>query len=283
MPQPPDWLSLVKFVTKYYISGCERPWSMYAEAATDTSKDIAMAFLSLSVTDIVKEFFRPKGLRSKRHGRKGSKSRGVTGGIPDPNEMVAKSVRADLGLEPPKYRLGNAVFYVVDDVFDRVTWTVALFEMASDLIYSTLLGVLEADNSFCPQIARLGRRCGFGVEGGPGPEWEPLNMLQEKFKVGIISDNGFTCRVPEGQFVATLGVKMRRSSGSGGLRIRIRTTDVPTKVIAESPSVIAPFETWTDLLCSGEVKGPVGLAWEVSVNGGFADTLVGDLVVLEIF
>lgn len=255
---------------------------MYAEAAVPASKRIFMVFTGLSVQDMVKEFFRPQGLRSSRHGRKGNKARTRGGGIPDPNERVAKNLRSALDVQPPKYRLPNAALYVASDVADRLAWTVALLEMSEDLIYSTLLGVLEGDPKFCPNLGRLHRAAGFSVEGVPGMAWHPVNMPILHYKVKVISDNEVTIRVPEGTYSVTLGFKATAPSGDIPVQARMIRTISGYPPLAVSDWTTVPQGSTADFLLNAVVEGPMGITWEVREDGSFFDILEADLIALEV-
>lgn len=264
------------------MSGCEAPWSLYAEKAIPQSKEILLAFLGLSSTEIVKEFFRPQGPRTKRHGRKGRKSGGPRGGIPDPNERIAQRLRMDTDLWRPKYNVPTGVFYEVGDVIDRAAWTVALLEMSEELIYETLLGVLEGDKTFCPSISRLHRFSGFHTEGGPGPDWAPINQSGLHYKVGVISDTGFSARVDPGSYSLTFGCKALRSTTTNWVKIRLRESLPPFRVLAESPETETPVGETVDLLIHANVEGPMSFVWEVTEDTGFWFAVESDVLVLEI-
>lgn len=278
----PPWLDKVKFIAKYYISGCEAPLGVYAEKAVPQAKETVMILTTLGAADIVKEIFRPKGLRSMRHGRKGRKSRGGGGGIPDFDQMTAKVLREDLNLPRIAYSIPAAVFYVVDDVIDRIVYTVMITEMLTDLVYESLLGVLEVDKNFCPNIRRMWRTGDFSVQGNPGGAWGALNCGALRYKVGIISDTPFTFALPKGQFSVTLGVKMIAPASDCTVQFRFKNPLPPFQDYALTEGVFVGADNSVDQIVNCEITGPANVAVQYREDGSFWDVIRSDLMVLEI-
>lgn len=285
MQQPhykPPWIDRIRFIGKYYISGCEAPIGIYAEMAQPAAKRIALVFTTLSVAEIVKEFFRPRGLRSRRHGRKGRKSRGYRGGIPDPNELIGDRLPGKYDYWNRSYGLGTRIFYVVDDVIDRVLWTAFLLEMADDLVYSTLLGVMEWNPDKCANIRRMWRRGGYRVEGGAGPVWEPVEAGPTIYNYGINSPQSSLFFLPEGTFTCTFGAKLQAPSGQRKVTLRFRQIEAPYAVYAETPEIDVLTSENTDAVLQATITGPTGVVIEGKEDGGFWDINFCDLSVLEI-
>lgn len=284
-PQPnvkPSWLDRIEFIGRYVLSGCEAPAGVYAEAALPAAANIIPLFLGLSVDDFVKEMFRPKGLRSKRHGRKGRKSGRGPRGIPDPNELAGRGVSAELGLADRSYGVPTRAFYVISDGIDRIDWTVALVEAADELVYTTLLGVLQHQGNQCPNLRRLWRQGGHAVNGGVGPQWQPISGGALKYAVGISSPIGSLLFLPEGRFSITLGLKASAPNGQVDVEIIMSEAGNRSNRFASSGWLNIPKPGTTDFLLNCQVRGPVGVAIEAQHSGEFWDTENCDLMVLEI-
>lgn len=278
----PPWLDRIRFIGKYYISGCEAPWGIYAESALPAVKRTLLVFVDISIDQVIKEFFRPKGLRSRRHGRKGWKSRGRRGGIPDIDELVAKGLPGKDDYYNRRYGVGTAVFYVIDDVIDRVEWTVLLLEMVDDITYSSLLGAMEWNSNKCEQIRRMWRRGRYHVEGGAGPTWEPVGAGPIIYNYGIGSPHDEVFYLPAGTFSCTFGAKIKAPSGERQVRLRFRQIESPYKIYTEGGPFTAPQSENGDALINAVIQGPTGVVIEGAEDGGFWDINYSDLCILEV-
>lgn len=278
----PPWIDRVNFIKTYYLSGCQQPLTVYAEFAKPIAIETALVFTQLSVTDIVKELFRPRGLRSARHARNGRTNRKYRYGIPDTDEMIARRLRTDLNIQRPKFNFVNGVFYEVTDLFDRLNYTIMLVELSTDLVYGTLLGIIENKPEFCPNIRRLRRSSGFMVEGAGPPSWDPFNQSIEHYKVGIISDTGFTMQLPPGKFNVTWGAKCLADDKPTKASFRIKQSSGAEKVYGQVTDLQLNSESPVDMLLNVDIQGPVNVTWQVNSDDGFWFSLESDLVVLEV-
>lgn len=264
------------------MSGCEAPWGAYAEFAVPQSKEILMVFSALSVRDIVKEFFRPRGLRSKRHGRKGRKSRGRAGGIPDPNEMWGKRLVENTDFNRRKYGTPTRIFYAVDDVIDRVTWTLTLVEMSTDLIYESLLGVMEHNGGNCDTLRRMWRKGNNRVEGAPLGNWHPYTCGPVQYIKGVSSPNGAIIFNIGGLLSVTLGSSITSYVQNTKVQVRFRNLDPPFQVydvtdwIQVGPGINAEF------VLNTQINSSQSVGIEARETVGFFDVIHDDLMVLDI-
>lgn len=241
-----------------------------------------MVFTSLSLRDIIKEFFRPKGLRSQRHGRKGRKFRRAPRGIPDPNEMIAKRLVENTAFNRRKYGMPTQIFYVVDDVIDRITWTVCLIEMADDLIYNTLIGVLEHEGEKCPNLGRLAMRGGYHVEGGAGPQWQSVGLGAVQYAIDIAHGGGAVIFMPDGSYSYSFGAKVIAPSHPLMLRLRLLRTGGGGGVLEMTDWIQVKENETTDIIIHATIEGPATVTLQAEHDGGFWDVAQSDLAVLEI-
>ncbi|MGL5733670.1 MAG: hypothetical protein ACRCYS_02295 [Beijerinckiaceae bacterium] len=278
----PDWITKVRFLANYYLSGCSAPWGAYAEKAQPQALETVMILTTLSAADIVKEFFRPQGLRSARHGRKGRKSRGSVGGIPDPNEMFARTLRGDLDFNGIKYNLPTAVFYVVDDVIDRIFYTVLIVELATDIAYEAVLGLLEVDKTFCPSIGRMWRTNGFLQEGGPATGWQNMGQGSLRYTVKVFSPNQFIFGIDNGTYSITMGARITSARFNTRVKFRIQTVAPLIKTWAESDWIEVRMGETSDVIINAVIEVDCGVVIEYIDEGGFWEVVRSDLMVLEI-
>ena len=278
----PPWLDKVNFILEYYFSGCEAPWSIYADAAWPTAKELAIALVALSADDILKEIFRPKGLRSARHGRKGRKSSGRPRGIPDVNELIAQKSGARELTWDRKYGVGTAALYVGTDVIDRVNNTAFMVEGLTDLAYSAILGALEFNGANCSTLGRSHKTGGYHVEGGAGPVWEPYSQGVTQYQ--------FRCRwfaahfldLDEGYWSITSGNNMRVVGSPNWCQMRARHSVSGGRVLAESNRVDLVPGVHQDMMLNFRVQGPISIVFEITTGPGFVDCWYQDCTVLQI-
>lgn len=279
--QPP-WLDKIRFALRFYVSGCEAPWGVYAEAAFDEAKEITMILAGVSMADIVKEFFRPAGLRSKRHGRKGRKSRGRSGGIPDLNELYGKRLRGDLDIADRKYGIPTRAFYVVDDIIDRAAWTVLLLEMSQDLVYETLLGVAQFDSAACATLRRMWRKSGYRVEGAPLGAWHPYTCGAIQYINGVSSPNGALVFNIGGKLSVTLGSLITSPVQTTSVQVRFRNTDPPFQIFDQTDWIQVGPGVSKEFILNTIIDQTQGVAIEARETVGFFDVIHDDLMVLDI-
>lgn len=278
----PPWLDQIKYVKTYYVSGCSQSLALYAEYAVPIAKETVIALTTLSITDMVKEFFRPAGLRDSRHGRKGRRTRGPDGGIPDGNELVARKVRSAVAYPGLTYSTPAGIFYVVDDIDDRIANTVFMVELLNDVIYGTLFAVIDVDRTQCPNIRRL-KKDGFPhTEGNVGPGWNAVNMGPNAYAIGVFSNNGFTFILPAGTFSCTFGMTITSDGQPNRVALRMRRATGEGIIVAEDgPRDVIPGQT-VDLIVSAEIEGPGTYVVEAQDTEWFWFLINSRLVVFEV-
>lgn len=278
----PPWLDRIRFVVKAELSGCSIPYGVFAENALPAAKETAAVLLTFGVGDYVKELFRPKGLRSRRHGRKGSKSRGRTGGIPDPADIAARRNEAKEFFADRKYGMGTRVFYAATDVLDRLAWTVFLFESLGEITYDGMIGALENNPDLCPQIRRLWRRGGYHVEGAPLGAWHVFQTGLLQYNVGLSSPDEPFVFFPEGKFSVTVASKITTFQ-PGGTSVQFRLIEPTTGEIFDQTDLVrVEFDDTADIITNAHVYGPCGVAVQARETAGFFDSIVSDMMVMEI-
>lgn len=149
MPPRPGFIDQFDFITFYAVNFCDGPAYVYMEAARRPAFDLAIGLMSFGLGDVVRSLFKPKGLRSARHGRKGRKGgkRGV--GLPEIPDLVADRIPAVQQLQARKIDDGLKYLWIVDEVFQRAAWTVGLWSMVNDFFYDSFLGVITDDAAQC--------------------------------------------------------------------------------------------------------------------------------------
>lgn len=189
-PVPSDIFQRVNFITAWWWQGCDPPFTLFCQFAGPPAGEAVAILIGLDMGDIVKEFFRPAGLRSHRHGRKGPRKGRNPLDIPDPNEEMAKRLPGHKEWRGRPF--GSPTFYAfaIDDIAERVAINVAIVDVVSDTLYQGLLGVLSLDSSVCPWMARVSRGNSDGPLLGAG-DWQAHSDPELLFQVGECESNAF--------------------------------------------------------------------------------------------
>lgn len=174
--QIPAWLGDLNFVTDFVYQGCRVPYQLWVQLEAPIAGNTALELLGFDWGDVVRSMFKPKGLRSGRHGRKVGK-RGLPG-IPEIPELVIAESQTFEEIKSRKFGFGQALLWEFDEAYQRAVWEVGLLEMAGEFINKSVLATLSLKPTNCggPGRARI-----------TGGEDDPFNNGQRYgIKLGTI-------------------------------------------------------------------------------------------------
>lgn len=258
----PDWLDQWNFIKYAAMNLCDRPLVFYAETALPVAGDIALELLQFDWYSFVKRLIRPKQLRSGRHGRSGSRGGRRLPGIPEVSDIVAHHVD-----KTRKYRLPDTVgktqfLFVIDDTIERANNLAFLIEESTKLPYRTLIGVIKADQSKCPDLGSLLRTgSSWGVTALEGP-WNGFLMNKLEYARNINSGNNLFWGPSFGSWMVCLEVQCRAETpNASGFQIRIIDQAHGT-VIAEVTGADPNEDDWMTLTISGTLPAGGVAAWQ---------------------
>ncbi len=176
----------LNFVINYFWNGCRAPFTLYAETSLPLAGEVAIVLLGFDWQDITTAFFRPKGLRSARHGRKSAKKRG-SGGVPQIPDLIAEHTPTIDEFAQYVVTDSNKIWWKLEAAIERTTWTVALIELTHDFAYKSLLGVLSLKQVKCDVAGRA-----FAT----GQQWTMFNNgAAYLVELGTIVYAEYPCRV----------------------------------------------------------------------------------------
>ena len=268
-PPAPDWLSEVAFITGWFLQGCSAPWQLIVEFSKAPLWDVVCVFGAFDLEDVMRGFFKPEGLRSKRHGRKGTRDgkKGAGGiGIPDINEVVAQRLS---GGNPIRGRpFGNLTTYLftIADELDRAQFTCMILGLAPDAIFKTMYGMLQANKDLCPQMARVNRAMGYDyIIHSDG--FTSTTLANLNFNVGCTSTNfGVAMPTVMRTYIATWEMEFTNPfPGEAEVQIAIYRQGTQDYVASSYPATIGTGETirlQCDALCSTDL----GFQWHARAS-----------------
>lgn len=281
-PPIPGFLDRVNFITAFFWQGCEAPLTLFCQFAGPPAGRAVALIIGLDAEDIVKEFFRPAGLRSHRHGRKGARGRSKIPELPDPNEQIGKRIPGQKVIAGRPW--GSPTFYAfeISDNLDRVDFNVAILDVVTDTTYQALLGILSVDNSNCPWVARgashggyttiLDTGDGFGNRSSGFIDYEhglEMTSFGAYFSGGGSFLVTFECEFWQQfwpQSIVAVGIR----DGFGG------------EMIAQSGDVTLNFGDRTTLQVAASVKAGQQPQWVVKSKGDHTDTPECRVTVLQV-
>lgn len=260
-PVPEDIVARVNFITAYWWQGCEAPFTLFCQFAGPPAGRAVAILLGLDAGDIVKEFFRPAGLRSHRHGRKGPRGKKNPLDIPDPNAEIGKRLPGQKEFAGRPF--GSPTFYAfaIDDISERVAINLAIVDVVSDTVYQGLLGILSLDKKACPWMARVSR----GNETGPllkTLEFTAHSNPELIFQVGECASNEYGVSFYNaGRVLATYQCHFT-NQWIAPCQAQIGLVEWGGRgVFARSAEVtVEPGES-ISLECSGTIYKPIGVGW----------------------
>lgn len=171
MPRPfdPNLITGWKFITNYFLAGCNPGNLLVIDTNTEPEKDLALLFLTPDISDIVQEVFDPSRGRKRKPGRRGRKKPGGRGGL-DISTIIARPIRAAanpfnaLKMTPLRY------VFPLWNIYEGLSFTAAVVDGLSDIGFDNLWGVLSVDPSQCSDIGRMERNSNFSQAiGGLNP------------------------------------------------------------------------------------------------------------------
>lgn len=216
MAKPPSWIDKVNFIWYYLQNSCDTDLIVYFETALPPAGNVVIELLSFGMDDVIRGAFKPKGLRSGRHGRKRPKGKPPKGGIPELGEMIGSNLPGSEEYRGKKFSDGVKFLWKVDGVGQRALYYVMVVSLLTDFLFEWAVGIIKDETSNCDQIGR----CLYeGPSSGPaGQGWGPYQPAELKYSEGSV------VAVPAGVVVGsgvkalvTASAKQRVTGGTDGV------------------------------------------------------------------
>ncbi len=278
----PGWLDKIQFISFWTMNPCEVPFMAYVESARPITNEILLVFLTIDARQLLRAVFRPKWMRSHRHTRRGPRKGRRLPGVPEPADLLADILDPDHHLRPRRWFLGFRMLLEWIDITDRIFWTIFLVEMLDTLIINTLVGILEADQSICPNIGRMLRSADLVTIGGAGPVLRPVNLPEIEYVVGMTTVTGFQARVEEGLFVLVFAGAITCTLEEGQAQPVLFVSDADGARDVEGDLLNLTEGEYKQFVISERVRGPAQLFWRMNAWDGFYRIAYGRAFVIQI-
>lgn len=269
VPKAPGWIDQVRFITFMLMQDCDYPMWVYFETSKKPAGKAVLRLLEFGFYDLVRAFFRPKGLRSARHGRKGRRGKRSRIGIPELSEIIAKRLPGYAPMRGRRVTQGVKNLWIIDTFFQRVLYHWLIIDVTADFLFEWTSGILTHEKTDCENVARMMRT----DDGPPGQgllKWQALQIRDVQYEQGVLGSTQSSCDVPAGTFfiTVTLTANSQRVGGTT-MNIRLRKRLGDQAILATAGSQHVPQNTDTDFVVSGMIEGPMVIGWDIYVDSGF--------------
>lgn len=221
MTVPPSWIDKVKFLWFYAINSCDTDLIIYLESSVSPAKNLVIELLSFGMDDVIRGAFKPKGLRSGRHGRKRNPKKPPRRGIPEIGEMIGSNLPGSDEYRSKKFTDGVKTLWKIDGAGQRALYYIMVVNLVTDFLYEWATGIIKHATSNCDGIGRcLYTGPSGGTAGNDWGPWQPANLIYSEGSVeavpaGVVVHSGVKAIV-----TASADMKMTGGvNGSFGLRL----------------------------------------------------------------
>lgn len=140
-------INQVQSVIRFFEDPCEAPWTVYFELALEPAGDVVLELLTFGLDDIVRGYFRPRGIY--RRGRQGILARRIGRflNIPEIGEMVGSHLPGAQTIRSRTVSQGVRFLWIVDGVLQRGLFWWMIADLLTEFLYEWTSSVAETE--FC--------------------------------------------------------------------------------------------------------------------------------------
>jgi len=133
--KPLSKIDKVNYVIDYIENPCDAPFLVYVETLLPAALELFVTLEEYDPKQIIRNFSRPRGLRSGRHGRLG-RANGKRGfGIPDINDEIADFFKESADFEKRTISNGVKHLYQVLDILEKGLFYILLADLTTQFAY----------------------------------------------------------------------------------------------------------------------------------------------------
>jgi hypothetical protein len=209
----PGYLDKVNGIIDFIENPCDAPWFVYLELAQKPAFKVVIQLVATDLTDIVRGYFRPKGLRIGGHMRRKGRKGGRRGrGIPDTAELIAHHIPGHDAVAGRKISDGVRHLWLIDGAIQRVFWYWMVVDLTLDFFYEWTSAVNASE--YCREEPVGYCTITGGGNGIIGGHWQNFGSDEEVVQRGSCIYTGLTSISHPGGL--TVGGIRRISGGTFG-------------------------------------------------------------------
>lgn len=277
--RPPRWIDRINFAWKYLFNTCELPFMLYFELGREPAGRAALSLLSFGMDDLIRSYFRPAGLRTKRHGRKGRKNK-KRPGIPETSDLIAERLPGHQEVKGRKVSDGVRLLWKVDAIIQRGLYYFMLADVIGDFAYDWTTAIIRHDNSVCPNTyRRLNETKNLTIANTNGA-FGPMLYGDTRYVQGPISRFGSVWTVGEGYYQVIANVTIRNSGPfNRETEVQLRLRNLTKKDDDYSGRYKLQLNQTADCIAALTLHGPASFAVEICNDGQFGVVTEGECFV----
>lgn len=264
-PITPGWIPQFQFITFYALQDCDAPFSLYIEFAQPIARQITLQYLQFDEFAFIKRIFRPKWIRTARHGRKGRRGGPRGGGIPEFNDMVADVLDPNRDFQPDRVHWTYRLLFEWDDIVERIGHKYFVIDSIFQLTYGTILGVIESSPALCPSIGRFSRRHPPRGPVTPLFTWYAIPMGDLDYYVKWDDGTAFGSTAFEGSYVCVLSGRVQNTSLTEGTAELAIWTGGGGTLLATTGPLSVPGLGYQDMIIEWRGTAPFSVSWHIKV------------------
>ena len=279
MARPPGIIKRMNYVVETFNNGDDLPWAVYAETALPAFLEVWVAIICFDILDVVRFIFKPSGLRTGHHLRRGRKGRNKRGRKGLGRRLVGKLPIFSL-LQQRHVTNGVKNLWIIDGIGQRLLWWWLMADVASAFVYNWTTMARKTERG------QLLLSPGNGLSEGP-----PSGVLAIQGWQGVLySSNAYS----------TKGVSINLGSGvlAAGLynivasytmqnlfpvdtvcRLRIIGGTTPPLAVLGSDSTALPAAQQASMVAAGRLRGPGQWQIQALIECGGGGGIAGDVFV----
>lgn len=287
MGQRPSFGDKLNGIVRFIEDPCDAPFLLYIELARAPAKKALLSFLTFGLADIMRGYFRPKGLRSRRHGRGGRKS-GVgrsrlgraVGRVPglgdDLGNFIGKRLPGAERLNQRHVSQGVKNLWLVDGLLQRALFYWLIIGITTDFLYEWTSLIQKSE--FCQRSKVRG---GYSVGTMSGvlaiQGWQAIIGLVEQRNYGGLTMNLNGAALGSGRWTIVFALQMEQIGNPGTSAHECRLVNISTgESLGESGTETVDVGGVSSLIVIADIQGPMQVGVEARVSFGGTTGKLGD-------
>jgi hypothetical protein len=139
----------LRAIRRIVANPCDTPFTVYLELGKEPAKNLIIGLLSFGMADLIRAYFRPRGLRSGRHMGRGRKGRRRGGGIPDSAELVAKLIPGYGAAKGRRVGDGVKFLWIIDTKVQAGLYYLLIYNLTKDFLSDWGTNIIEFEAENC--------------------------------------------------------------------------------------------------------------------------------------
>lgn len=284
----PSFGDKVNGIVRFIEDPCVAPWKVYIELAREPAKGALLAWFTFGFDDIMRGYFRPKGVRGRRHGRgkgKGGARAGRLGrslaripGIGDDiGNFIGKRIIGAKTTNQRHVTQGVKNMWFVDGVLQRGLWWWLVIGITTDFLYEWTS--LLQETSFCKRTNQNGVYA-TGVTAGISAiqGWQSLLGMIQQSSHGNASWSGAAATLGPGRWTIIYDQQLEQTGNPGPSAHECRLVNAfGGGVLGESGVSTVELGGVSTAIAIADVQGPMTVVVEARISFGSALGKTADL------